>query len=187
MHKCARRVCCMILAIADFFSQVKRHSAENILLSLHRLFKLKRAPLRQPPRAPDGPIRIQLIPRPPTVPTSYLPVGNPTVDPRDSLRIYRLSAVLRQRAPYEDLTTSVRRLQVTSRKRILRIPYADGMANPTGFSVPPSELESSSDMNISSSSAQSTVLLPTATKKLRSIAGSTVAISAQAGSQWSPP
>ncbi len=60
------------------------------------------------------------------------------------------------------------------------------MANPTGFSVPPSELHSSSEMNISSSSAQSTVLLPAANKKLRSTAGSSVAISAKAGSPACP-
>ena len=41
-------------------------------------------------------------------------------------------------------------------------------------------------MDISSSSAQSAVLLPTATKKLRSATGSTVAISAKAGSTVGP-
>jgi hypothetical protein len=55
------------------------------------------------------------------------------------------------------------------------------MANPTGFSAPPSELHSSSDMNISSSSAQSTVLLPAATKALRPHPGTAAAVSAKAG------
>ena len=58
------------------------------------------------------------------------------------------------------------------------------MAHPTGFSVPPSELDSSIQ-NISSSSGSTTVRLAP-TKKLKSTAGVTVAISAQAGSPVAP-
>ena len=60
----------------------------------------------------------------------------------------------------------------------------DGMANPTGFSVPPSGLDSSIQ-NISSSSGSINVKMAP-TKKLKATAGVTVAASAQAGPPVAP-
>ncbi len=88
----------------------------------------------------------------------------------------------------EDLPTSVRRLQVISRKRARYAPpYVDEMATPTGYSVPPSELASdiSGLLNVSSSSAPSTEQ-SMEEKKLKSHEGKAVVMSAPAASSAGP-